>query len=78
MAAWEVEALVPPLAIGRIPLTKLVDARLMGPDERAPVEFDWTTPVPKVEKTGAEVTVNDPPMPTLPVVVNVDPRISLR
>lgn len=31
------------------------------------MDEDWTTPAPKVEKVGAELTVSEPPIPTLPV-----------
>ena len=57
------EALVPPLAIGNIPV--ISDVKLMEVADKAPF-VDRTIPVPKDENTGAEVTVNDPPIPTLP------------
>src|SRR3990172_307090 len=66
------ELLVPPLAIDSIPETKLEEARLIGPEERAPIELDWPTPSPREEKMGAELTVKLPPIPTFPVVDKVD------
>ena len=66
-----VPAPVPPLLTGSIPETKVDEARLTGPDDNPPKELDWTIPDPKVEKTGADDTVKDEPIETLPVVDKV-------
>ena len=69
------ELLVPPLAIGNIP--KISDVRETEVVESAPL-VDLTIPVPKEEKVGADVTVKDPPIATLPVVESVVPEIAAR
>jgi len=68
---------VPPLTTGSMPDTKLDEARLTAPEDNPPMALDWTMPDPKVEKTGAEVTVKDPPTETLPVVVKVEALIEV-
>lgn len=63
------ELLVPPLAMGNIPLTKVEEARFTGPDDNPPKELECTIPVPKVENTPADVTVRLPPTPVFPETV---------
>jgi hypothetical protein len=62
-----VPAPVPPLGTPSMPDTKVDDPKLIAPEDNPPILLDWTTPALKLEKTGAEVTTRDPPIPTLPV-----------
>jgi hypothetical protein len=66
------ELLVPPLAIGSIPvINDEPEDRVSGPEDNPPSELENTNPVESVEITAAELTVSVAPIPVLPETFNV-------